>query len=108
MWALGCVMYTLMFHRPPFEDGMKLAQMNGIFKIPTPHSYSVGCINILKSMLTVNPDERATAQKVFEMTLELSGNSAIDVNGLYAFGKDYVQDQFKSILAGEEIDLLDI
>ena len=30
------------------------------------------------------------------------------MNGLYAFGKDYVQEQFKSILAGEEIDLLDI
>jgi serine/threonine protein kinase len=101
-------MYTLMFHRPPFDDGMKLAQMNGIYKIPTTPKYSQGCINILKRMLTVNPDERITAHQVYELTLELSGNSNIDVNGLYAFGKDYVQEQFKSILAGEEIDLLDI
>ena len=25
IWALGCVMYTLMFHKPAFEDGQKLS-----------------------------------------------------------------------------------
>ena len=25
IWALGCIMYTLMYHRPPFDEGQKLA-----------------------------------------------------------------------------------
>ena len=25
IWALGCIMYTLMFHKPAFEDGQKLS-----------------------------------------------------------------------------------
>ena len=25
IWALGCIMFTLMYHKPPFEDGQKLA-----------------------------------------------------------------------------------
>jgi len=29
IWALGIVMFTLMYHRPPFEDGAKLSKLNG-------------------------------------------------------------------------------
>lgn len=32
VWALGCIMYTLMYFKPPFQDGEKLAQINGNYR----------------------------------------------------------------------------
>lgn len=51
IWALGCVMFTLMYHRPPFQEGEKLAQVNANFKIPNHVNYSPGCIRFMQSML---------------------------------------------------------
>jgi len=61
IWALGCVMFTLMFQRPPFEDGMKLAQINGKYNLPAQPSYSPACISLVKKMLQVDPNNRPTA-----------------------------------------------
>ena len=40
VWALGCVMYTLMFHKPPFPEGNRLAQINASFTLPPYPVYS--------------------------------------------------------------------
>ena len=74
IWGLGCLMFTLMYHRPPFDDTSKLSQMNGTYKLPKYPSYSSACIGLVQKMLRVNPDERPTAQKIYEETLEMSGN----------------------------------
>lgn len=48
-------MFTLMYHRPPFLEGEKLAQINGTFRIPKFPEYSEFCTKLLKAMLTVDP-----------------------------------------------------
>ena len=34
VWALGCIMYTLMYHKPPFGNGSRLAITNGHYIVP--------------------------------------------------------------------------
>jgi serine/threonine protein kinase len=75
IWALGCIMFTLMYHKPPFEDGQKLAQINGKFRLQDSPAYSDDCISLLKAMLRANPDDRPTAQQIYDRTLKLCGNT---------------------------------
>lgn len=65
VWALGCVMFTLMFHKPPFLEGEKLAQINGKIKLPPNPEYSSFCITLMTSMFRVDPDQRPDAQQIF-------------------------------------------
>ena len=34
VWALGCVMYALMYHKLPFQEDSKLNIMNGTYRVP--------------------------------------------------------------------------
>lgn len=106
IWALGCVMFTLMFHRPPFDDCSKLAQMSAAYKIPDNHGYSAFAVDLIQRMLSLNPDDRPSAQQVFDETLSLSGNgNKPGYNLKFQFNQDVLQSQFRSIVAGEELDL---
>lgn len=82
IWALGCLMFTLMYHRPPFDETSRLAQINGKYFIPHSPPYSTECISLLQGMLEINPAKRLSAQQVYETTLTLSGN----VEQTYQFG----------------------
>ena len=68
IWALGCIMYTLMYHKPPFEPGQKLAQINGKFQIPPNPPYSTYCKSLLSAMFQLNPDQRPSAQQIWRAT----------------------------------------
>ena len=50
IWALGCLLYTLMFFKSPFQPGEKLAQINANVKYPE-NKYSDGLMHLLKQML---------------------------------------------------------
>jgi len=54
-----------MFHKPPFLEGEKLAQINGKIKIPLNPEYSAFCISLMTSMFRVDPDQRPDAQQIF-------------------------------------------
>jgi len=68
IWALGCIMYTLMYHKPPFEDGQKLAQINGKYRMLSDPHYSDYCKSLLRAMLELDPDRRPSAQQIFDAT----------------------------------------
>ena len=41
VWALGCILYTLLFRKFPFDyDRSKLSQLNGDYKVPDDHRFS--------------------------------------------------------------------
>ena len=40
IWALGCILYTLMFFKSPFNPGEKLAQINANYRVPVNSNYS--------------------------------------------------------------------
>ncbi|EGD73923.1 NAK protein kinase [Salpingoeca rosetta] len=60
VWALGCLLYKLMFFADAFEDST-LSVLNGRYKIPDDHSFSQELMDLLASLLELDPDKRITA-----------------------------------------------
>lgn len=105
IWALGCIMFTLMYHKPPFEDGQKLAQINGKFRLQDSPAYSDDCISLLKAMLRVDPDDRPTAQQIYDRTLKLCGNTKDIVPRIeFKFSPGVQPNQFQSLLKPQSVD----
>ena len=62
-----------MYHKPPFLEGeQRLAIINGNYRIPHQPAYSDFCVRLLKAMLTVDPDRRASADQIFKATQNLT------------------------------------
>ena len=66
IWALGCILYTLMFMKQPFANASKLAILGAKYTIPPRHRYSGELVDLLKRMLTPEPEKRATAAELFK------------------------------------------
>ena len=67
IWALGCVLYTLMFMKQPFLNASKLAILGAKYTIPPRHRYSPELVALLKSMLTAEAAKRASAVDLFKV-----------------------------------------
>lgn len=83
IWSLGCTLHAMCFYESPFEkvyqrgDSIALAAMAGNVKVPEKHAYSRGLIELMRSMLTVNPMERPKIESVI-IQLEELHNSQTD------------------------------
>ena len=66
IWALGCILYTLMFLKQPFLNASKLAILGAKYTIPPRHRYSPELVDLLKRMLTPDPEKRASAVELFK------------------------------------------
>ncbi|RHY21134.1 hypothetical protein DYB36_012160, partial [Aphanomyces astaci] len=61
IWALGCVLYTMAFFKPPFPpEGLRTSK----YSIPTGHGYGKDVPELLKRMLCEDVDERANIDEV--------------------------------------------
>ncbi|CDW80632.1 protein kinase domain containing protein [Stylonychia lemnae] len=58
IWAMGNIIYTLMFFKSPFQPGEKLAQINAVFKFPTDTYFSQDLQNLIKQTLSKDPKKR--------------------------------------------------
>lgn len=67
IWALGCILYTLMFLKQPFANAGKLAILGAKYTIPPRHRYSPELVNLLKMCLTADPVKRASAVDLFKV-----------------------------------------
>ncbi|CBK21502.2 uncharacterized protein [Blastocystis hominis] len=67
IWALGCILYTLMFLKQPFLNASKLAILGAKYTIPPRHRYSAELVDLLKRMLTPEPEKRASAVELFKI-----------------------------------------
>ena len=67
IWALGCILYTLMFMKQPFANAGKLAILGAKYTIPPRHRYSPELVNLLKMCLTADPVKRASAVELFKV-----------------------------------------
>ena len=47
VWALGCVLYTLMFFKSPFNENERLNQKSGKVRYPAQSPYSMGLMRLL-------------------------------------------------------------
>lgn len=74
LWALGCMIYHLLFYKLPFEEGSKLGIMNGTYKFPEGKSSKPKClIKLVKKLLHLNPNKRPSAAHVLYSITEATG-----------------------------------
>ncbi|TPX35315.1 hypothetical protein SmJEL517_g02312 [Synchytrium microbalum] len=71
MWALGVLLYKLCYFTTPFEDGGKLAILNGRYTMPNYPVYSQGLIKLIDSMLLVDVNKRANIFQVYSAVCKL-------------------------------------
>uniref|UniRef100_A0A182Y0F5 Serine/threonine-protein kinase 40 n=1 Tax=Anopheles stephensi TaxID=30069 RepID=A0A182Y0F5_ANOST len=68
MWALGVILYTIVYGKFPFLDTTPSALFRKIreadYTIPSGFNTTQETKNLIKSMLTLNPDDRLTAWEV--------------------------------------------
>lgn len=72
VWALGCLLYKLMFFTLPFGESI-LAIQNGTFTIPDASPYSEGLHKLVKFMLEPNQERRPNVWQVCEIAFQLRG-----------------------------------
>lgn len=70
IWAMGCLLYKLMFFTLPFGESI-LAIQNGTFSIPDNSQYSVGLHKLVRYMLEPNQDIRPNIWQVCEIAFKL-------------------------------------
>lgn len=70
VWALGCLLYKLMFFKTPFGESI-LAIQNGNFSIPDTSTYSRGLHQLVKYMLEPDQNRRPDIWQVCEIAFQL-------------------------------------
>lgn len=78
VWALGCILYTLMFGQNPFEvvemngGNLKLAIVQSNFNFPADHTYPSELCDFVTFMLNKDETERPFIGQVIERAKELT------------------------------------
>lgn len=68
VWAMGCILYTMAFFKPPFPpDGLRTER----YTIPEGSKYSADVHALIKRMLTADVELRATLNHVMECIDEM-------------------------------------
>lgn len=70
IWAMGCLLYKLMYFTLPFGESV-LAIQNGTFSIPDNSSYSIGLHKLVQYMLEPNQELRPNIWQVCEIAFKL-------------------------------------
>ncbi|KAJ3259337.1 hypothetical protein HK103_002535 [Boothiomyces macroporosus] len=66
IWALGVLLYKVMYYTTPFEETGKMAILNGRYIIPTLPIYSDDLKSLVRMMLEVDPERRPDIYQVYE------------------------------------------
>ncbi|KAK8791992.1 hypothetical protein WA158_005369 [Blastocystis sp. Blastoise] len=105
MWALGCILYTLMFMKQPFQTGNKLAILGGKYPPPPRNNYSSELLNLMKSMLTPEQSKRITAADALKLIKsKLGKRSARRPTWLPAAEEDTSIPKFKENYGSDDED----
>jgi serine/threonine protein kinase len=70
IWSLGCLIYELCAHKPPFYEAktqseLSIAVRNGRIP-PLPRGYSQAITSVIKAMLNLNPSTRPSAAQLLQ------------------------------------------
>ena len=67
IWALGCILFTILFKQQPFQDAQKLTIASADFYIPKEATkYSEKIFDFIRLMLTPNPNNRPNINQVLQ------------------------------------------
>ena len=67
IWALGCIIFTLLTFKSPFNPREKLDQINGRYTIPENIILSEGMKDLLKKVLEPNPFNRISSAELWSI-----------------------------------------
>lgn len=67
IWAFGCLLFTIKFARHPFEDSAKLRIINCKYSLPSDASPDDIQVQIIKSCIKVDPNERLKVDEVIKI-----------------------------------------
>jgi len=62
IWSLGIILYSLLYHRPPFQGNPQLSN----YKYVCDPSISEGAIEVIEQMMCVNIEERGKSQDILQ------------------------------------------
>lgn len=64
VWALGCMLYGLAYHKHPFQETGVLAILAGKYRLPYSPAYPEPVFTLIKQCLQVRPQDRPTAAQI--------------------------------------------
>ena len=65
IWALGCILYAILFKQQPFQDAQKLTIIKGDYYIPKEaKNYTDKVFDFIRWMLTPDPRQRPSAKDI--------------------------------------------
>lgn len=81
VWSIGCIMYTLLVGKPPFETSSLKETYNRIKQVQyrTPSHLSKPAMAMITSMLQGTPSKRPPVSKLMKDIFFTSGNKVIVV-----------------------------
>ena len=87
VWMLGCVLFTVLFKKHPFQDAQKLAIINAHYYIPEEEAekYSEKILDFMRLMLTPNPALRPSIKDVLNFIKNWKGINSIPLNVSFYF-----------------------
>ncbi|KAF9071519.1 kinase-like domain-containing protein [Rhodocollybia butyracea] len=70
IWSLGCLIYELCSHKPPFHEAKSHSELNILVRNgrvpPLPKGYSQSLAGVIKAMLNLNPAMRPSATQLLQ------------------------------------------
>jgi len=66
IWALGCILYGLMFRTHPWDVTSSLAILSGKYTVPEGHPYPPALLHAVDCCLALSPDNRPCARSLEE------------------------------------------
>lgn len=82
IWMLGCVLYTLMYNRHPFQDETSLAIRNVNFKLPPRKpAFSTKLVDLLIWLMAQDPRHRPSARKLVTTLWQWDDFSNLELPG---------------------------
>ncbi|KAE9411493.1 kinase-like protein [Gymnopus androsaceus JB14] len=70
IWSLGCLIYELCAHKPPFHEAKSHSELNILVRNgrvpPLPKGYSQSLTGVIKAMLNLNPAMRPSAAQLLQ------------------------------------------
>ena len=81
IWALGCILYTILFKIQPFNDGLKLNIISASYNFPKNNieKYSEKIIDLIRLMSNPNPIERPSAKEILDILKNWNQINKIDL-----------------------------
>ncbi|GFN87115.1 cyclin-g-associated kinase-like, partial [Plakobranchus ocellatus] len=87
IWALGCLLFKLCFYDHPFEDSAKLRIINANYVIPDSDTEFDLFHDLIRGMLTVNPEDRPTVNDILDRLQEIAQAREINLREPLKFAK---------------------